>query len=208
MSVLPINKDTYFTQNIYVTRIDISTKPFLNIANMSITGNVSIDNLNINKTLNTTSLKSNTNSLIQFNTPIYSNTTKTENSIGYSNNVTNATTYTISQLVSKVTIITVSGLPAGVYAFSYYYNIGLTVPLTSVTLYQVYNYIDNTTTSTNLLTKNASLIHSKSVNQIDTTYGVLTEASNTITFSLSCLASAINNTFTFNSFNLRYTRIA
>jgi hypothetical protein len=209
MSILPINKDTYFRQNIYLTTINIGTKPFINIKNMSVNGDISMNSLHVTNTLNTPLLKSNKNTLIQFNNPIYNNSTKTSTSIGYSVSVNNnTTTYTMSALGSKVTPITVTGLPAGVYIFTYYYNIGLIVPFVYVTIYQLYNYIDNITTGANLLTKNVSLIHGQNINQADTTYGVLTGASNTITFGISCLGATNNNNFTFNTFNLRYTRLA
>lgn len=209
MSILPINKDTYFRQNIYLTTINIGTKPFVNIKNMSVNGDISMNSLRITNTLNTPLLKSNKNSLIQFNSPIYNNSTKTSTSIGYSVSVNNnTTTYTMQAIASKVTPITVTGLPAGVYIFTYYYNIGRTDPVVYVTINQLYNYIDNTTTGANLLTKNVTLIHAQNINQVDTTYGVLTGASNTITFGISCFAPTNNNTFTFNTFNLRYTRIA
>jgi hypothetical protein len=208
MSYLVIN-NAYFTKNIYVSTIDISNTLFLNITNMSVTGDISMNTTYVSSKLNTNTISTKNNGLIQFNNAIINSATKTSASIGFTNIVTNSVNYTLLTIATKQTPITISSLPAGVYAFDYSYNI--LSNSNTATLFQLYEYIDNTTTNANLLTKGNTLIFSSSVNtngnQYNSTYGVLTSPTNTITFSILC--SVVSPpTINFTGFYFRYTRIA
>lgn len=210
MSYLVIN-NAYFIKNIYVSTINMLNTTILNITNLSVTGNISVNSIYVSSNLNTVGINTQNTNLIQFNNPIFNNSTiKTANSIGYTNIVLNSVNYTLSEISSKKTPITITGLSNGVYVFDYSYNI-LSNSTTAI-IYQLYEYIDNTTTSANLLTKGNTLIFSSSVNtngnQYHTTYGVLTNSSNTVTFSIFCNVVSATPNINFTNFYLRYTRIA
>ena len=210
MTTTIINKETYFRQNIYVTTINIGSKPFLNIPNMRVVGDVSMNSITIGA-LTTASLDVKNNTTLNFNYNVVNNSTKIATSIGYTNIVTSATSLSIIPLSSKSTRITQTNIPAGVYIFDYSYNLNCNG--TSVVLNQLYDYIDNTTTGTNIYTKNntfsfTSVTTYTGINY-NTTFGVLTSALNTITFSVGNVVSSGTSTgTTLNNFYLRYTRIA
>ena len=204
MSVTIINKDTYFRENIYVSTINLSSKPFLNIPNMSVNGDISTNNVYTNR-LSTPTLSANNNSLIQFNDTVFNNSTKITTSIGHIFAASSSTNYTLTTISTKTTIMTITGLPAGVYIFNYSYII-VSNPNTTF-LYQLFEYIDNTTPTTNLLTKDTQ-VRTFSGLHYHVTYGILTSATNTVTFSLMCNNYSAFITVNFSSFNLQCTRIA
>lgn len=204
MSVTIINKDTYFRENIYVSTINLSSKPFLNIPNMSVNGDISTNNVYTNR-LSTPTLSANNNSLIQFNDTVFNNSTKITTSIGNIFAASSSTNYTLTTISTKTTIMTITGLPAGVYIFNYSYII-VSNPNTTF-LYQLFEYIDNTTPTTNLLTKDTQ-VRTFSGLHYHVTYGILTSATNTVTFSLMCNNYSAFITVNFSSFNLQCTRIA
>lgn len=209
MSNLIINT-AYFTQKVFVTNINLATKPFLNITNMSVTGDISINNVTITGALTPAALNINATKL-DFNYNVVNNSTKIASSIGYSASVTPATMYTLVTITSKKTPITIIGLNAGAYIFDYSYSINPNS--NNVTLYQLYEYIDNSANNitTNLLTKNNTFTFTSAFtgtgNQYNTTYGILTGTTNTVTFSLYCIITSAFPTVGFSNFYLRYTRI-
>ena len=210
MSNLIINT-AYFTQKVFVTNINLATKPFLNITNMSVTGDISINNVTITGALTPAALNINATKL-DFNYNVVNNSTKIASSIGYSASVTSATTYTLLNIsVTKQTPITITGLNAGAYIFDYSYNINPTSK--NVTLYQLYEYIDNSANNitTNILTKNNTFTFTSAFtgtgNQYNTTYGILTGTTNTVTFSLYCNVASTFPDVNFTGIYLRYTRI-
>jgi hypothetical protein len=211
MTTTIINKDTYFRQNIYVTTINIGSKPFLNIPNMSVIGNIDISNVTIGA-LTTSGLTMQNATNLNFNYNVVNNSTKLATSIGYTNIVTSATTININSLNISSIRITQSDIPAGVYLFDYSYNIIYNG--TNLVLHQLYDYINNTTTATNIYKQNntftfTSATQPYSGNHYNTTFGVLTSALNTITFVVGDIVSSGTSTgTTLNNFYLRYTRIA
>ena len=200
----------YFKQKVFVTNINLARKPFLNITNMSVTGDISINNVTIIDLLRPAELQIQNATKLDFNYYVNNNSTKIASSIGYSASATSATSYTLTNLTTKQSVITISNLNAGIYIFDYSYNINPNS--NNVVLYQLYEYIDNTTTSTNLLTKNNTLTFTNtftsSGNQYNTTYGILTSATNTVVFSIMCNVVSTTPTVNFSGFYLRYTRIA
>ena len=210
MSNLIINT-AYFTQKVFLTNINLATKPFLNITNMSVTGDISINNVTIVDRLAPSGLQIQNATKLDFNYNVVNNSTKIASSIGYSASATSATIYTLNDIsMNKQSAITISNLNAGVYMFDYSYNINPNS--NNVTLYQLYEYIDNTTTTTNLLTKNNTFTFTNAFtgngNQYNTTYGILTSATNTVIFSIMCSVVSSTPTVNFSGFYLRYTRIA
>jgi hypothetical protein len=207
MSNLIINT-AYFTQKVFVTSINLATKPFLNITNMSVTGDISINNVTIIDVLRPAELQIQNATKLDFNYYVNNNSTKIASSIGYSASATSATSYTLTNLTTKQSVITISNLNAGVYIFDYSYNINHNS--NNVVLYQLYEYIDNTTTTTNLLTTNNTLTFTSTYNgnKYNTTYGILTSATNTVVFSIMCNVVSTSPTVNFTGFYLRYTRIA
>jgi hypothetical protein len=159
MSNLIINT-AYFKQKVFVTSINLAKKPFLNITNMSVTGDISINNVTILDVLTPSELQIQNATKLDFNYYVNNNSTKIASSIGYSASATSATNYTLTNLTTKQSVITISNLNAGVYIFDYSYNINHNS--NNVVLYQLYEYIDNTTTTTNLLTKNKKFLETDS----------------------------------------------
>jgi hypothetical protein len=211
MTTTIINKDTYFRQNIYVTTINIGSKPFLNIPNMRVVGDVSMNSITIGA-LTTAALNVQNNTTLNFNYNVVNNSTKSATSIGYTNIVTSATTININSLNVSSIRITQSNIPAGVYIFDYSYNIIYNG--TNLVIHQLYDYINNTTTNTNIYRQNntftfTSATQPYSGNNYNTTFGVLTSALNTITFVVGeVVSSGTSSNTTLNNFYLRYTRIA
>lgn len=209
MSNLVFNENTYFTKNIFLNKIDILNQPILNINNMSVTGNISINNVNV-PALNTAAIATNNSTLINIS-PTYNNTTKIQNSIGYFNTASNTTTVNYTALTSKQQQISISSIPAGVYIIDYSYNI--TTLTNTGMIMNVYEYLDNfaNNVTTNIIQKGKSIVYDSvgaSGNQNETTFGVLTEATNTIIFSLQCTNYNSGLTVQFKNFFLRYTRLA
>jgi hypothetical protein len=211
MTTTIINKDTYFRQNIYVSTINIGSKPFLNIPNMRVNGDVSMNSITIGA-LTTNTLNVQNNTTLNFNYNIVNNSTKSATSIGYTNILRSATAIGPAPLVNgAATAITKTNIPAGVYIFDYSYNVISTG--VSFTIHQLYEYINNTTTNTNIITLNNTFHFTSNPTytgtKYNTTFGVLTATSNTITFSVGNLTTTgSSSNLSLNNFYLRYTRIA
>ena len=213
MSNLILNPNTYFTKNIYVTTIQLSNNTTINITNMSIAGDISATTINTSA-LSTNTINTKNSTLINFN-PIYNNSTKILNSIGYTGLSSTDSSYKVlySSLTTKQTQMTITGLPAGVYIFHYLYQIYTATSTITGGIYNIYDYLDNTTTNTTILKKGRTLnvdFLNQDGNIHETTFGVLTSASNTVTFSLHCthFGTATGFNLNFWLFNIRYTRLA
>jgi len=200
---------SYFTKNIYVTTINLSSQVCLNIQNISVNGDISTNTI-YNTSLYISTLSSNSN-LISINPTKIIQTDISSNIGHYSNYIVNNTTpYTHSQITSKTTVLTIPNIPAGVYIFTYFYEIALITDIWYKCIYNLYEYIDNTTTSTNLLKKGRTILSDLSVtgNTYETTFATLTSATNTLTLSLQSTNYGSGVSVTFSRFVFTYTRIA
>jgi hypothetical protein len=206
---LIFKENTYFTKNIYVNTIDISNTPILYLNNMSLNGDISTNNVNVSD-ISTNTIT--TNSTLLNIGPIYNNSTKLANSIGYYNTTSNTVTVNYTAITSKQSQISISSVPAGVYIINYSYVI-TTSTTTSGIIMNVYEYLDTIANSvtTNIIQKGKSIVYEvigTTGNQNETTFGVLTEASNQIVFSLQCTNYNTGLTVQFSNFAIRYTRLA
>ena len=214
-SLLRFNETTYFTKNIYVNTIDISSTAVLNIANMSITGDVSVNNVIVTTDNNLNALSS--NNLININSPILYN--KLYNTINSNNYINYTQNYTISNVenLTTSTIVPYSStnitLPNGIYIFSYNYNLTQTTSnnnwVNNLEEY-IYNTVNGVST---LIIKNS--IYCKLINNAgwafpfnSNTWHVLTETSNTL--SLNFKLMNLTGTATLRIYNINFivTRIA
>ena len=206
---LIFKENTYFTKNIYVNTIDISNTPILYLNNMSLNGDISTNNVNVSD-ISTNTIT--TNSTLLNIGPIYNNSTKLANSIGYYNTTSNTVTVNYTAITTKQSQISISSIPAGVYIFNYSYVI-TTANTTTGIIMNVYEYLDSIVNSVpiNIIQKGKSIVYetiATTGNQNETTFGVLTEASNQITFSLHCTNFNTGLTVQFSNFAIRYTRLA
>ena len=205
---LIFKENTYFTKNIYLNTIDISNTPILYLNNMSLNGDISTNNVNVSDI--STNTITNNSTLINI-APIYNNSTKIANSIGFYNTTSNTVSVNYTALTTKQSQISISSVPAGVYIFNYSYVI--TTATTTGIIMNVYEYLDTVANSvtTNIIQKGKSIVYETvgtTGNQNETTFGVLTEASNQIVFSLQCTNYNTGLTVQFSNFAIRYTRIA
>jgi hypothetical protein len=212
---LRFNENTYFTKNIYVNTIDISSTRVLNINNMSITGDVSVNNVIVTNNNNLNALSS--NNLININLPIlYNKLYNTINSNTYINYTQNYTISSVENLTTSTTVpysSTNITLPNGIYIFSYNYALTQTTANNNWVNNleeHIYNTINSVST---LIIKNS--IHCKLIMGANwgfpfnsNTWHVLTEPSNTLSLNFKVMNLTGTATLRIYNINFTVTRIA